>query len=517
MSIAFPEVTASLRADGVTAGLDPERILVVGQQTQGTATSGALQQNILSEKTEDGLFGENSPIAAAIRRIRLVNSSTILDAIGLKDNDAGVASEGAANFTGTATAPGNFTVFIGSKKINKYVLPVASGDTATMIGEALVSALSLDSKALVLGVNTAGTVVLSATTTGTFGNTIGIRVEGEVAGLTVALTALTNGATDPVLIGVFDVVGKQRYQGIVWQFDQDVAPLTAFLDPRFNISNDILDGVGFISITDTLANHLTSLGSHNSKSLSYNAGFVVNDSDHRGPAILDLPFVQAAEFVGIRGLRRTDGAVLGDYVISRSSGDSFGGMHTNSKPYANTPFFNLLTPDVGDSFTNIEIAQLKDAGAWVIDANRAYANVIAGEVVTTYLTDVAGNPDPSFGFLNYVDSASVSREYIVNNTRAQYPQYRATGGALPPNLDAANEASIAAFVAEKYSELGVEGLVNTGVGTVNGEQVDYDKLFRENLTVSLNTVTGRFSVALKLYIVVQLRAIIYDMAVSFEI
>lgn len=518
MSVKFPEVTASIRADGVTAGLTPERLLFVGQQLAGgTATSGALQENILSDKAEDTLFGSASPLATAIRRGRRRNAETQLDAIGIDDNGAGAAATGALVVTGTATEAGTLTFYVGSKKFNKYIIAVSDTATATAIGDLIVTALLADTNSLVTGVNTTGSVALTAKSKGLFGNTIGLKSTGTVAGLTVALTAMASGATDPVLTGIFDVIGKQRYQGIVWQFDGNTAELTDFLESRFNVTNDVLDGIGFVGKTDTHANHLSTLGGLNFKTLSYNVDKLINDADHRGPAVLDLPYTKVAEFAAIRALKRTDESVLGDLVISRSPLDSFGGPHQNSKPYANTPFPDLLVPEVGDSFTDVEVGQLNDAGGWIIDSNRAFTNVIAGEVVTTYKTDVAGNPDPTFGFLNYVDTSTTAREYIVNNTRSQYPQYRASGGALVPKVDMANEASIAAFVAEKYSELGDFGLVNIGAGTIDGVDVDYDKEFRDNLTVSLNPVTGRFSVACKLFIVVQLRAVIYDLAIAFEI
>lgn len=515
--IKFPEVTASLRAAGVVAGLTPEKLLFVGQMLTGSASSGALQENILSDKAEDTLFGSASPLATAIRRGRRRNSATQFDAIGVADAGGGTAATGVFAISGTATEAGELTFYVGSKKHDSFKIAIANSDSATVIGGALATALGADSEVMVTAANVTGTVTLTAKTKGKFGNTLGIRVDGAVAGVTVALTAFTGGATDPTLTGIFDAIGDNRYQGIVWQFDQEISELTDLLDPRFNVSNDIQDGVGFVGMTDTLANHLSTLGGLNSKSLSINVDKLIDNSDHKGAAVLDVPFIKAAEFASIRALKRTEDAVLGDLVISRSRLDSFGGIWQNSKPYANTPFADLLVPDVDDSFTNTEIGQLLSAGGWVIDSNRARNNVIAGEVVTTYKNDVAGNPDPTFGFLNYVDTSTAGREFIVNNTRAKYPQYRATGGALIPGVDSANEASIAAYVAELNGLLGDRGIVNSGVGTINGETVDYDKLFRENLVVILNPVTGKFSVSFKMYIVVQLRAVIYDMAVSFEV
>lgn len=516
MPLALPEVTASLRAAGVTAGLTPERLLFVGQLNGGTAVSGDLVENILTTADADALFGVDSPIAAAIRRARRRNSETQFDAIGLADNGSGVDATGTIVITGPATEDGTITFYVGSKKFNVYKIAITSGDSATVIGDALEAAIIADTKALVVPVNAIGTVTLTAKNAGTFGNTIGQKAEGTVAGVTVAITAMASGATDPVLTGVLDAVGDQREQGIVWQFQDDLTEVIDFLDARFNVTNNVLDGRAFVGDTDTFANHLTALGSLNSKSLCLQTGKLIDEADHRGPAILEIPFVKVAEFSAVRALRRTDGAILGDLVIARSPTDAFGGIHTNSKPYFNGQLPDLLVPDVGDSFSDTEITQLKDAGGWVIDTNRAFSTVISGEVVTTFLTDPAGNPDPTFTFLNFVDTATAAREFIVNNTRAKYVQYRAASGALINDVDSANEASVASFVAELNSDLGDFGLVNTGVGTVGGVQTDFDKLFRENLTVTLNPVTGKFTIALKLFIVVQFRAAIFDIAIAFE-
>lgn len=517
MPIAQPEVTATLRAAGTTAGLTPQKLLFVGQKNGGSATSGALVTNLLNDGAEDTLFGADSPIATAIRRARRRNTETQFDAIGLDDAGGATAATGTITIAGPATEAGTLTFFVGSKKFNVYTIAVSNADTATTIAGNLVTAITNDTTALVGASNVAGVVTLTANNGGTFGNTIGVKATGGVGGVTVTLVAMSGGATDPTLTNVFDVVGNERYQGVVWQFDQNISVLTDFLDPRFNVTNNVLDGVGFVGRTDSFANHLTALGSLNSQSLCYNASKIIAEANHQGAAILDVPFTKVAEFAAIRSLRRTEDAVLGDLVIARSSLDSFGGPHTNSKPYSNTPLPDLLVPDVGDSFTDTEIEQLKAAGGWVLDANRAFSAVIAGEVVTTYLTDSAGNPDPTFTFLNYVDTASAAREYIVNNTRAKYAQYRATTGALVNNVDSANEASVAAFVAELNGDLGDLGLVNTGLGSINNVPIDFDKEFRKNLTVTLNPTTGAFTVSAKLFIVVQLRSVTYDLAIAFEV
>lgn len=518
MTIRQPEVTASLRPAGVTAGLTPEKLLIVGQRNGGTSQNGELQRNILNDGAEDGLFGPDAIITAAIRRARARNPETQIDAIGLDDAGGATNATGVITFNGTtASAAGTFKVTIGSKKDNTYTVPVVIGADPTAVGDALAAAITADTRSLVTAVPALGAVTVTAKNGGTVGNTIGIKIEGSVPGLGSLNSAMSGGSVDPTLTGVFDVIGNERYQGIVWQFSGNTTPLTDLLDPRFNTTNNVLDGRGFVGITDTLANILFYLGPLNSQSLSVTCDQLINELSHVGPAVMDLPFVKATEFAAIRALRRTQDAVLGGLVLSRSAQDSFGGPWQNSKPYFNTPFPGLLVPDSGDSFTDVEIEQILDAGGWVIDANSAFTAVIAGEVVTTYKTDAAGNPDPTYKFLNYVDTATAAREYIVNNTRSQFPQYRATSGSLISGVDSANEASVAAYVSELYDQLGDLGLVNTGIGSIDGETVDFDKQFREALTVSLNPVTGRFLISAKLFIVVQFRAAVYDLAIAFEV
>lgn len=519
MSIANPKVTASIIADGVTVGLTEERLLFVGQKNGGSAVSGALVENILDDNSWDTLFGEDSPIAAAIRRARRRNPVTRFDAISL-DSDGGATEAGGLIVIGgtTATEAGTITVSIGSEKFNSYEIAIIVGDTPTTVGDKIEAAVTADPHAVVFAPNTTGTLTLTAMVGGTFGNTIGVKVTGSVGGLTTTVTGMSGGATDPDLTGVFDVVGENRYQGIVWQFQDDIAEVKDFLDPRFNTANNILDGRAGVSVTDTFANLLTLGGTHNSRSLIIDGGALVSTTNHSGGNILEVPFTKIAGFMATRALRRTDGAVLGDAVIARSAQDAFGGIRLNSKPYFNTPDPDLIVPPVGNSFEQeTEVEQLKDVGVFVMDSNRAGNSVITGEVVTTYTTDTAGNPDPTFTNLEYVDTATAAREFIVNNTRAQYPQYRAAGGALPVGVDVANEASVAAYVTGLNADLHDFALVNSGVGTVDGKAVDYDKLFKDSLVVTLNPVTGRFFIDMKLFIIIQARDFVYSMRVAFEV
>ena len=512
-----PIVTSTLSAAFQKAGFNAQKILVVAQKVAGgSAVSGALNENILNDNSWDVLAGAGSQGAAAIRAIKKLNGVSQVDAIFL-DDAAGTEAEGIFTITGTTTVAGSLTFNVGSSINASYIIGVADTDTPTLIGDALEAAINADVNSLVTAVNALGVVTLTANNDGTVGNTIGLSLDGSVGNIAVAITAMVGGATDPTLTGVFDVVGNTRYQTIVWPYDV-LTELKAFLDPRWNVDNNILDGVGIYSKTDTFSNLKTLLETENSESLSIIADKLEDEADYKGPAVLELPMLKAAQFAAIRALRLTEDANIANFVIARTPGDTIGGQKIAAKPYFNTPFPNLPLVKTGLGFLDdTEINQMQAAGGWVIGNNRAGNETIAGQVVTTYKNDSAGNPDNTFSFLNYVDCSSATREYIANNVRAKYAQYRLTGGALVGDGDIANEESIKSFIVELNNDLGEDfQITQVGVGTLDGVKVDYDKAFKDGLSVSIDLSEGKTTIAMTAYIVVQGRIFLIPIQIAFS-
>lgn len=505
-----PRTTVSIiPANTVVANAD-QKILFIGQKIGGTATAGALVENIL-ENTEDALFGAKSMIAGMIRAARKLNKVNRFDAISLDDNGSGVAATGSFNVSGTATEAGTIFVTVGSAKNHKYSIAVANGDTATVIGDAIEAAITADTKVPVSASNTTGTVTITASNDGTNGNWIALGIEGSVAGVTTTVTGMSSGATDPVLTSVFDVVGNNRYQAVVWPYASDVSELTSFLDARFNVDARVLDGVGFTQKPDTLANHLSALGALNSETICFGVDKLESETNYAGPAVTELPAVKSAMFAAIRALRLTDGVSVSQFVITANGPrDAFGGPALASKPYFNTPFPDLVPIKTGRGWTDTEIEQLHDAGGWVIGNNSAGNEVISGEVVTTYKNDSAGNPDVSFKYLNYVDTLSGIREYFYNNIRKQYAQSRLTTGNLEPGRDMANSLSIATFIEGLYLDLSGDDyvLVQSGEAAF--------KYFKNNLTVAIDMSIGRVTITMLVPIVVQGREFVVSMQLSFN-
>ena len=251
--IKQPKVTISIANANVAVANTPQKVLFVGQKvTAGSAASGALVTNIGNEGEEDALFGVNSQIAEAIRAFRKINGVNRVDAIPL-DDAAGVPRAMDFTVAGPSTAAGTITVTVGSETNHKFVVAIASGDSETDIADAITVAVNLDLDGIFTCSNVAGAVTLTADNDGTVANDAGIEVVIDAAGVTLAVdvTETTPGSTDPTLTGVLDVA-TERYQGINWPYRDETA-LAAYLTPRFNPTNAILDGVGFMPLVDTLA------------------------------------------------------------------------------------------------------------------------------------------------------------------------------------------------------------------------------------------------------------------------
>lgn len=512
--VSEPTVTLNIVPDSQLQSTQPQKVLFVGQKTaSGTATSGELQTEIPNDSSIwEGLFGEDAMLSGMVRSAKNINGQTRFDAIPLSDNGAGTAATGTVVFAGgPATEDGTLTVIVGSDKNHKYELTITSGDTITNIGDALDTAIAADSKAPFTSNNVAGTVTITFGHKGTVGNNVTLKVDGSVAGVTHSVTAMSGGATDPVLTSLFDVIDGERYQTIVWPSNYGYTDVVTELDARFNANNNILDGVAISTEVDTLVNLKASGNAQNSKSLNIIGNAIVNDTSYKGGAIVEFDYSISSQVSAIRSLRFTDDASISRYVISTGGArDSFGGPALASLPYFNTPVFDLPVIPTGKGFTETETEELKDTGVSTLGNNRAGNQIIMNEMLTTRKTDAGSNPETTFKFLNAVDTSVVVRELMFNNIKAEYAQSRLTGGDLVPNRNMANKASIEAFIDGLYKTFSGEDFVLTQAGNTA------EKFFKQNRSITLDLDNGKATLVSKVPLVTQLREFIGTLQITFS-
>lgn len=509
MPITLPRTSVVIERQASLAQVAEQRVLLVGQkQDAGTHVSGQLAENIADNNAlVASAFGARSHIAQMIRAFRAINKVTALDVIALDDAGSGVAAEAAIAFTGTATETGRIHIEIGSGNRHRYALDIASGATATAVGAALNTLIGADTRAPFTATASTGTVTITSANAGTLANAWTVRVQGAVAGIAAAITGFASGANDPSLTDVLDVVGARRYQTIVWPSVFETTELEDFLDARFNADNAVLDGVAIQTVVDTATNILAAATALNSPSFVVLADRPVDEADLVGTAAREIPDVIATTFAAVRSLRLTDAATLAAILTTGAPLDQFGGSALASLPYFNTVLPGVEPALPRDEWTTGELAAFTDGGVATFGPNRAYSAVICGEVVTTNLTDGAGNPDTSFKYLNTVDTMSLIRETFDTRLRTKFAQSRLTAGDLVPGRDMVNEPLFRAACKEIYQDLAEATLVQAGSAAIRD--------FNENLLITVSIPLGRVTFAMAPLLVTGLRVILGTISVNF--
>jgi phage tail sheath gpL-like len=510
--ISEPQVNISIISAALRVGNTEQKVLFFGQMLTGSATAGSLVTNIGASGEENDLFGAKSQIAGMIRAARLINKATQFDAIPLEDSGTGVAATGTIVVTGPASESGTLLVTVGSSFNYQFSVSVASGDTATAIGDAIEAAINDSDYVPATANNVTGTVTITASNEGTLGNKIGVQVSGTIAGVGITTTAMSGGANDPSLTSVFDSIDSTRYQTVVWPSTYSKTTIINFMDDRFNTNNILLDGVAITQNTDTYSNIDTAVAALNSKSFVYLANKYVNATAYKGGSMLELDDVVSAQLAAVRSLRLTPGTDLSRYVLSSNGAlDTFGGPALASKPYFNTPFPYLPLVSTDNGFSETEMSTLLTDGAGLIGNNSALNAAIASQIPTTYKTNSAGVSDISFKYLEYVDTISNVREYFFNNIKARFAQSRLTQGDAIPGRDMANQQIIEAFLDSIYDELSGADFVLTQAGETARAY------FKRNRTVTLDLSDGSATITMSVPIVTQLREITATIQIAFDI
>lgn len=496
--ISQPEVTFTNVAAQIPITNAPQKVLMVGTKNSlGTAKEKTLI-HIDSTDTYKTLFG-NSQLTDMIDVFKKTNILSHLDVIALDPLTSAAATQTVV-VTGTATGSGSFTLYYGNmdKRIN---VAVANQDNAETIAENIKDAINKNTALPVTATHTSATVTTTYRYHGKEGNDCSVMIEGSAPGISIKLTKFTNGAGDYLLDDTFfDVVHDARYQTVVWPLPDSLDVVKDFLEPRWNVKNNVLDGV---SITCKQCAHSTALDAlkdKNEKTSVYFFNQLYPTSDYRkGGVMFAMPAEIAASVGAFRSLRYTADSLLTPYLTTSAGLDQFGGPALGALPYFNTLYPFLPTLDTGTGFTEQEVEQLAELGGSVLGNNRTQTDIIAGEFHTTYKTDPAGNQDLTYKYLNNVDVQSIAREYFYLNTKKRFAQSRLTTGGVFVGRDMANEGIIRSFLIGLYKTLSGPDYVITQAGA---EFVDY---FDENLNITLDMTRGKITIFMKVCFVTQAR------------
>jgi phage tail sheath gpL-like len=510
--VNLPEIDATVSSVPSALANASQRALLLAHMTSaGTATDEALNENPSLPELK-ALSGAGSMAYDAASVFRLYNEITPLDAILVDDPTVSAAATvKAITFTGTATGTGTLVARYGSERKGKATLSVAIGDTAEDIVDNFVTLYA--AKSDVIGaVAEDGSVTTQLNFTYnhacTEGNGVPVAISGYVPGITYAVTVDTAGTGVYDATNVLDVINETRYNAIIAPASWGTAYLVAKLDARWNVSNKILDGLAYIVAVDTKANLVTAGDALNSLGIVYRGEKLEARTNYHGAEFMESPLAVAATAAAISTLRLTDGANIANVVSSATTAaDKIGGMKIASLPVFNTPT-QIPVQGVGFGFTEAEVKELDAAHVSVIGNNSANTAVVFGKSFTTYKTNSSGDADITFGYEEYVQTASQIREYISNNMRSACGQSRLTNGTIPAGVTMDNESTIRSKFLGFCDDLSEAALIQKG--PVAREFID------NKTSISLDLAEREVTITTRIPIVTQLGKMIIPIAIVFS-
>lgn len=482
--VSFDNIPSTIRhplfyaeVDSSQAGtpVNDQRSLLIGQMlAAGTATADTPIQ-VSSADQAKSLFGVGSMLARMVETYRLGDAFTELWCLPVVEPSGGVAATGTIAVAGTATVAGTLALYIAGQKVT---VAVASGDTATAVGDAIVAAIAAATSLPVSASNSTGTVTLTSKWKGLTGNDIDIRLNyrgplgGEALppGVTLTITAMANGTSAPALTNGIAAMGDEPYDFVGHPFP-DSATLDALKTEFGDVTgrwawNRRLYGHCFTAAAGTVS-ELTTLG--NSR----------NDPHH---SIMGLsatptpPWEVAAAFVA------TSAPAL---------------INDPARPLQTLTLSGVLAPAIDDRQTLSERNVLLYDGISVVMIS-SDSTVRVARAITTYQKNTFDVVDDAWLDVNTPATLWTVLRRMERRMTSKFPRHKLAndGTRFGPGQAVVTPKIIRAEIVALYRDLEFEGLV---------ENVD---AFIQNLIVERNvTDPNRVDILLPPDFVNQLRVL----------
>lgn len=242
----FYGVYNTLGASGLAAFA--QKLLLPGQMLSGGTQAALTPAQVFSPAEAAVLFGAGSWAHRMVIKAMMQAPGIAPWVVGIADAAASVAATGSIAMTGTAaTESGTVPFSVGDDRLE---LGVQLGDTPTVLAARLAALLTGRTELPISSSATTGTVTATAKNKGTLGNGIVLKCLGSVGGITIAVTAMSGGATDPDLQGALDAITPARFH--VLAFPAADASSLAKLKTYLELVSSPLEqrpGRGFTAVT----------------------------------------------------------------------------------------------------------------------------------------------------------------------------------------------------------------------------------------------------------------------------
>lgn len=296
------------------------------------------------------------------------NQSTALWLGVLADNGAGVAATGTIVATGTATETRTLSLYFGGVLVS---VGVTVGDAQNTMATNIAAAVTANPDLPITASAGTNTVTFTFRHKGEVGNAYDIRAnyngEKTPAGITLAITAMASGTTNPTLTNLIAGMATQQFE--IWTHPyKDATTLTAIETELASRAGPLraIDGVAITSAAGSFST-LTTLGT--SRNSGYSEIFA-----QPGQNPLTPPMEFAAETAALIALA----AAIDP-----------------ARPLQTLQYSNALPVAAADEFTQFPQRNLLLFDG-IATSRQVAGNVQIDRAITTYQTNPSGQPDTAY-------------------------------------------------------------------------------------------------------------------------
>jgi phage tail sheath gpL-like len=247
MPVPFSNIPSNLRVplfyaevdnSQANSGSQTQRALIIGQIL--AAGTGVVNIPVLGQGVDDAKAQGGQGSMLALMTAAYINSDSFGEVwfLPLADASGGVAATGTVLVAGTSTTTSVISLYLAGQLIS---LVVTAGELAADIATALAALINSSGDLPVTATAATATVTLTAKNKGIAGNEIDLRLnylgtaggESVPAGLTLTITPMAAGATNPVLDTALSNLGDEAFDFIVSPYTD-----TASLNSLKSLLND---------------------------------------------------------------------------------------------------------------------------------------------------------------------------------------------------------------------------------------------------------------------------------------
>lgn len=410
MSISFSLIPSLLRTPGRYVEFDssrairglpgiPFKVLMIGQKlSAGTQAVNTLVR-VGSADVARTLFGEGSMLHAMAVRYFANNATNELWAIALADGGGAAAAAGDITFSGSATSAGTLYLYVAGRRITVAITAaMANSAIATAVAAAVTAVTDLPVTAAVDGGDPTQ-VNFTARHAGVAGNSIDIRLNyydgGEALppGQGATITPMAAGSVNPDVTAAVTAMGDEWFNVIAMPYT-DTTALNA-LEVELASRWGPMRAIEGQAIAAHVAAHGALLTLGNGRNSPHTSIMGVYGSP-------TPPWEWAGALAGVA---------------------AFYAQQDPARPFQTLPLVGVLAPPEGDRFTQSErnLLLLDGIATFTVDLD---GTVRIDRLITTYQTNAAGAPDPSYLDANTLFTLGYLRYTFRNHFATRYPRHK---------------------------------------------------------------------------------------------